>query len=85
MVESEQVQDAVNQELIKPGFCCHAGLMSLPNRRVKRNDHIAQEPRVDIAEWALLHGESHDIGGTGPIQVRPVQFCHFLIGDNQDG
>jgi len=84
MVESEQVQDTVNQKLIKPGFCRHSCLLSFPGRRVKRNDYIAQEPRSDIAEGALLHGESHDIGGTGPIQVRPVQLCHFLIGYNED-
>ena len=84
MVESEQVQDAVNQELIKPVFCCHACLLSFPGRGVKRNDYIAQECRGDVAKGAFLHGKSHDIGRAGPIQVRPVQLCHFMIGYNED-
>ena len=84
MVEAEQVQDTVNQELIKPGFCGHSCLLSFPGRRVQRNDNIAQEPWGDVAEGPFLHGERHDIGGTGSIQVRLVQISDFLIAYNED-
>jgi hypothetical protein len=84
VVEAEQMQNTVNQELIKSGFCGHSSVLRFPGRRVQGNDDIAQKSRGDVAERPLLHGECHDIGGTGSIQVCLVQISNFLITYKED-
>jgi len=57
MVIAEQVQDAVNQQLVKTIFRGNTSSFSLSGACVRRNDHISEYLGVDLAKVTLSHRE----------------------------
>lgn len=83
MVISENMQNAVNQQLIKAIFHRYAGLLRLLGTSVCRNYDVAQQVRINIPKFTLAHGKGDDIGGPAMIQIRMVHLCDAGIIHDQ--
>lgn len=84
MVKSEQVQDAVDQKLVKSRFSRYSRILSLAGRRVKRNDQVSEQVWGDVTERALPHGEGNYVGRTGSVQILFIKLSHLVIVYNND-
>lgn len=83
MVESNQMQHAVNQKLNQALAKRDAGKIGFFFRRIRRYDHISQQKRRNLRELAFLHGKGNHIGRTFMPQVFPVDNCNLGVIEDQ--
>jgi len=85
MIIAEDVQDAMDQQLIKAPFLGHPSVGSLPCAGVHGNYHVSQQVGVDAPMFSFLHGKGDDIGGAVMAQVPFVKFLNARIIHDQYG
>jgi hypothetical protein len=74
MVIPEQMQHAVDQQLVESHPNGNICMFRLPGAGVHGNDHITQQFRVNIRMVPLAHREGDDIGRTCVLKIRRVEF-----------
>ncbi len=85
MIIAEDVQDTVDQQLIKASLQWHFGVVGLPCTGIHGNHHVAKQVGVDPPMFSFLHCKGDDIGGTGMIQVCLVELLNARVIHDQDG
>ena len=83
MVISEQVQYAVNQQLVKPFARGDFGVIGLSGARIHGNDNISKQIGLNVRMVSLPHGKSDYIGRACALKIRVVQFGHSPVIYNQ--
>jgi len=85
MVESEKVEDAVDEQPGQALARADASLLRFGDGRVHGDDHVAQQLGGNVREITFAHGEGEDVGGMIPAAIVPVEFMDALIVNEQDG
>jgi len=85
MIIAEDMQDAVDQQLIKAAFHRHFCVGGFPCAGIRRNHHVSKQEGIDSPVFSFLHGKRDDVGGAGMVQVRLIEFLDARIIHDQDG
>ncbi len=80
-----EVQKPVHDQLVESIFQIQTGRLGLPPGGIHRDHHIPQEMGAEVGEPSLLHRKGDDVGGTLPVQIRPVHCGDLGVVHQQDG
>ncbi len=83
MIESDQMQHAVNQKLDQALSKRNAGKFGFFFRRVRRYDHISQQKGRNLRKLAFLHGKGNYIGRAFMLEIFVVDDFNLGVIDNQ--
>lgn len=85
MVVAEEMQDAVDQQLVKAFIYAEPGHFGFLKTGIHRYDDIPKQLGIDIAMGPFTHRKGDDVGGPLMLQVVLIELSDTRVVYDQDG